>query len=169
MKHYTNSDYALNKHSLGIVYKFADGIVEITLEDYLASNPAKTEADFEKLKVFSDNDYYSGDRATYRQTWKDILYPEVDEVLKETDISAEETFFDGLDLLREDCERQIKMDFAHQILNQLTEVQRRRYIMHKIQGLTTRQIAEIEGSKQQSIMESLQAAEKKIKKVLSKG
>ena len=43
MKNYKDSDYALNKYSQGIVYKFADGIVEITLEDYLRDNPDKTE------------------------------------------------------------------------------------------------------------------------------
>jgi len=31
MKHYKNSDYALNKFSEGIVYRFADDIVEVTL------------------------------------------------------------------------------------------------------------------------------------------
>jgi hypothetical protein len=39
MKNYKDSDYALNKFSEGIVYRFADRIVEITLEDYLAENP----------------------------------------------------------------------------------------------------------------------------------
>jgi len=54
MKHYTNSDYALNKYSEGIVYRFADSIVEITLADYLAENPSKTEGDFRELKELSD-------------------------------------------------------------------------------------------------------------------
>lgn len=43
MKNYKDSDYALNRYSQGIVYKFSDGIVEITLEDYLRDNPDKTE------------------------------------------------------------------------------------------------------------------------------
>lgn len=46
MKNYRKSDYALNKYRKGIVYKFADGIVEVTLEDYLRENPDKTETDF---------------------------------------------------------------------------------------------------------------------------
>ena len=45
MKNYRSNDYALNKYSKGIVYKFVDGIVEITLEEYLHSNPDKTEAE----------------------------------------------------------------------------------------------------------------------------
>lgn len=57
MKNYHKSDYALNKYRKGIVYKFADGIVEVTLEDYLRENPDKTEADFQALKRLSDEWY----------------------------------------------------------------------------------------------------------------
>ena len=46
MKNYKDSDYALNKYSEGIVYKFADRIVEITLSAYLTENPDKTAEDF---------------------------------------------------------------------------------------------------------------------------
>ena len=46
MKNYKDSDYALNKFSEGIVYRFADRIVEIAQEDYLAENPGKTAQDF---------------------------------------------------------------------------------------------------------------------------
>ena len=35
VKNYRDSDYELNKYREFIVYKFADGIVEITLEDFL--------------------------------------------------------------------------------------------------------------------------------------
>lgn len=57
MKNYHKSDYALNKYRKGIVYKFADGIVEVKLEDYLRENPDKTEADFQALKRLSDEWY----------------------------------------------------------------------------------------------------------------
>jgi len=50
LRNYKDSDYALNRYSQGIVYKFSDGIVEITLEDYLRDNPDKTEEDFAELK-----------------------------------------------------------------------------------------------------------------------
>jgi len=58
MKNYKNSDYALNKFSEGIVYKFADLIVEVTLEDYLVENPGKTAEDFIELKSLSDEIYH---------------------------------------------------------------------------------------------------------------
>jgi hypothetical protein len=58
MKNYKDSDYALNKFSEGIVYRFADRIVEITLKDYLAENPEKTVEDFLELKALSDEIYH---------------------------------------------------------------------------------------------------------------
>ena len=46
MKNYRESDYALNKFSKGIVYKFADETVELTMEDFLRETPGATEEDF---------------------------------------------------------------------------------------------------------------------------
>ena len=167
MNNYRNNNYALNRHSKGIVYKFADETIEIDLETYLTANTDKTAADFEALKALSDSDYYDEDRATYRQTYKDILCPEVDEFTQEQEVSAEETFLKGLDLLQADANHQSKIAFALQILEQLTEVQKRRYIMHRIKGLTTRQIAEIEAVNQSKIVKSVALADKKIHKILS--
>ena len=47
-------------------------------------------------------------------------------------------------------------------LSKLTEIQRKRYLLYTIQGLSTWQIADLEGTNQKSVYESLQAAEKKI-------
>ena len=168
MNSYRNSNYALNKHSNGIVYRFANETIEINLETYLAANPTKTAGDFEALKALSDRDYYVEDRATYRQTYKDILCPEVDKIVQEQEISAEEDFLSGITLLQIEQEYQSKITFALQVLDQLTDVQKRRYIMHRIKGMTTRQIAEVENCKHPSVVESLAAAEKKIKKILDK-
>ncbi len=54
MRNYKDSDYALNRYSQGIVYKFADGIVEITLEDYLRDNLDKTEGNYSEPPLFKD-------------------------------------------------------------------------------------------------------------------
>ena len=55
MKNYQKSDYALNKmNKEAIMYRFADGIVRVTLKDYIAENPGKTEQDFVELKKLSD-------------------------------------------------------------------------------------------------------------------
>ena len=60
MKNYKDSDYAVNKFSEGIVYRFADKTVELTLSDFLEAYPGMTEQDFKRLfkrlKEWSDND-----------------------------------------------------------------------------------------------------------------
>jgi len=59
VKKYTDSDYAVNKKAKGIVYRFADMTVDITLDDYLSENPGKCEFDFAKpINILSDRDYY---------------------------------------------------------------------------------------------------------------
>lgn len=52
MWNYRKNDYAANKYSPNIVYRFNDEIIEISLEDYLEENPDRTEQDF--CKLFSD-------------------------------------------------------------------------------------------------------------------
>ena len=63
MSKYQDSDYAVNKFSKGIVYRFSNETIEITLEAYLRDNPGKTKADFTALKALSDEIYYEQDRA----------------------------------------------------------------------------------------------------------
>ena len=169
MSNYQNSDYALNKYSDGIVYRFADGIVEITFADYLAENPDKTEADFLALKKFSDSNYYEDDRANYRQTWKDMPFADTDETLFNAEISAEGSYFGDIEAYEEDGRYQEKVESMLNALDKLTEVQRRRYLQYYIQGLSAREIAKQEGTNHKSVLESLNGAEKKIKKVLAKG
>ena len=58
MREYRKSDYAINKYSPNIVYRFYDDeIIEVSLEDYLKENPDKTEQDFAELKALSDEIY----------------------------------------------------------------------------------------------------------------
>lgn len=78
------------------------------------------------------------------------------------------------DLIVERIDRQTHREYletlqplAKKALDKLTVVQRRRYLLHVCEGLTTRRIAEIEGVKHPSIVESLQAADKKIKKIIA--
>jgi len=47
----------------------------------------------------------------------------------------------------------------------LTEVQQRRFVLHYFKGLSTRQIAMLEGVRQQTVWESLMWAGKKLKKL----
>ncbi len=75
MKNYKDSDYALNKFSEGIVYRFADRIVEITLEDYLAESPGKTAEDFLELKALSDEIYHQQVTHENRTSRLDVDHP----------------------------------------------------------------------------------------------
>ena len=166
MKNYKDSDYAANKHASGIVYRFADETVEITLEDYLRENPSKTAADFTELKALSDSDYLERDRSEYRQTWKNTAIDGMEEILESPEPTPED---EVIAMSEQKLELAQKKEMAMQALGKLTDVQRRRYLMYHVDGLTSRQIAERESVKHQSVLECLMGAEKKIKKFLSNG
>ena len=145
MKNYTDSDYALNKYSKGIVYRFADGIVEITLADYLAENPDKTEDDFRELKELSDGIYLEQAQSGNARTKKDSHYDEADETLLCKSPSPEDILISEIDAYEESKRRQKRLAIMNRALDKLTELQRRRYCLHHVDGKTTREIAEIEG------------------------
>ena len=165
MKNYTDNDYALNKvNKKAIVYRFADEIVEVTVEDYLRENPDKTAADFAELKALSDEDYKDRDREDYRLTYKNVSFHGLDDTDACCVPSPEEILFDEPErkTRKERMRRQ-----AYEAIATLTEVQRRRYIQHHVEGLSSWKIAELEGRGHKAILYSLWAAEKKIKKYLA--
>ena len=159
MKNYQDSDYALNKHSKGIVYDFADGAVEITLEAYLLENPGKTELDFMELKALSDSMYLEQDRSDYNVTHKNISIHGLEETNACAVVSSEEIVIDHSYKTKR---RNRRRNIGYQALKKLTGVQRRRYLMYHVSGLTMRKIAEIEGTVHNAIQKSLILADKKI-------
>jgi len=166
MKNYQTSDYAVNKFAAGIVYRFADQTVEITLADYLRENPGKTETDFAELKALSDEMYLHQVRADNAQTKKNVSIHN----LEDTDLCRAASPENGLIAAEEQAETQkLRRAVAEKALSTLTEVQRRRYILHTVNGLTTREIADKEGVSHVAVVYSLEQAEKKIKKVLAHG
>jgi len=159
MKNYTDSDYAINKFSKGIVYRFTNEIVEITLERYLAENSQKTENDFSILKELSDEIYLEQVRDENKQTKKNTslsLLEETDECSTE---SLEDEYFGALEKEEKYLE-DIKKTST--VLACLTDIQRKRYLLHIKIGLTTRQISEIEQVNFQAVAKSISAAKKKI-------
>lgn len=160
LKNYKENDYALNRYSQGIVYKFTDGIVEVTLEDYLRDNPNKTEEDFKKLKALSDAIYYEQDRQDQRTGRRNVSMSG----MEETDLAATPAI-DG-ELIRKMEERKA-LDAAKRLLHsgKLTQVQKRRFLLYFFQGLSTRQIARLEGVHQRAVWDSLMWAEKKLKRL----
>ncbi len=158
MKNYKDSDYALNKFSEGIVYRFADRIVEITLEDYLAENPGKTSEDFLELKALSDEIYHQQIIHENRTSRLDVSM----NGLEETEALATDSLNTAL-IHKIDGEN--AMEAAKWLLasGTLTEVQQRRFVLHFFQGLSIRQIAVKESVHQRAVWDSLQWASKKLK------
>ena len=158
MKNYRDSDYAVNKYSDGIVYRSADRIVEITLEDYLRENPGSTPDDFAELKSLSDEIYLEQVTSECRQTCKNVsldnLAPNCASVFS---------------VPEDDGEQQRRWDVATAALDRLTDIQRRRYILHHANGLTTREIAKRENVSHVAVVYSLQWSEKKIRKIFDQG
>ena len=163
MQNYFKSDYAINKNSPNIVYRFHNEIIEITPEDYLKENPGNTEKDFAELKALSDQIYYEQDRAESAQTRKDISIH-----------SLEETKYCATRALEEEWEERVvdmhNRKYAWKALEQLftegalTEVQKRRFRLHIFQGLSTRQIGHLEGTSHQAVAKSINLAITKLKK-----
>lgn len=125
LKNYKNSDYAINKFSEGIVYKFADGIVEISLDDYLRDNEDKTEKDFAELKALSDEIYYRQDRADSAQIRRNISINDIEDTSCFATRPLEEE-------LIEINNGKYALQAMQELLigSTLTEVQRRRFILH---------------------------------------
>jgi hypothetical protein len=164
MKNYRDSDYAINKYSKSIVYRFSDRVVVVTLEDYLAENPNKTAKDFDELKTLSDEIYLEQVRTENTQTKKNVsIYG-----LEETEQCATRS-------LDEEYMEVQNNNYVMQVVNQLlsdgvlTVIQRRRFILLYFKGLTTRQIAQLEGTTQNAVWKSIHASEIKLKKLFDDG
>lgn len=130
MKNYKDSDYALNKYSRGIVYQFADGTREVTLEDFLKENPHKTAEDFEIIKALSDEIYYQQDRQEHRTNRRNVSLTGMEET-ELLSVPSVETEW----IQQEEQEKVWKA--AEQLLKSgsLTEIQQRRFRQYYFQGL----------------------------------
>ena len=162
MRNYKDSDYALNKYSEGIVYKFVNQIVEITREDYLRENPDKTEEDFLELKAISDEIYHEQAKEENRTKRFDISLS----MLEETDFVSAPAI--DIELMEQEERRKEEkvLKAAKKILSgkTLTAVQKRRFLLYFFQGCSMREIAKQEGVCQRAIWDSLRMSVKKLKK-----
>lgn len=163
LRDYRKSDYAINKYSPNIVYRFHDEIIEVALEDYLKENPDKTEQDFAELKALSDEIYYEQDRAESAQTRKDVSI----HGLEEMDCCSTRPLEEELEELAAEVQNRRYARIALERLfaaGVLTEVQKRRFRLHVFRGLSTRQIGRLEGTSHQAVAKSLNLAIEKLKK-----
>ena len=163
MKNYHKSDYALNKYRKGIVYKFADGIVEVPLEDYLRENPDKTEADFQALKRLSDEWYLKQVRLETAQGNKRVSLNGLEETEACATCSLDDEYI-------ENEEKKRVMIAVDKLFREghMTEKQKRRFIQRYIHGLTLRQIAVKEAVYVNSVADSLKRATDKLKRYFEK-
>jgi RNA polymerase sigma factor (sigma-70 family) len=168
LNRYAKSDYALNRKSDGIVYSFADGRKEVTLADFLAENPNAATGDFTALKALSDTDYLERERRCYNTTRKDVNLDWAEQAGKCSAASPEDAALAVIDAQDEAERKSRRIQLARQGLDKLTDIQRRRYLLHFYDGLTGSEIAEIEGTTKQAVSLSLQQAEKNLKKFLRK-
>ena len=72
------------------------------------------------------------------------------------------------ELLEDHVFRKMMYGELHKAIAQLPEIQRRRVLLYYFGGYTYEQIAQMEGCKHPAIMKSVAAAERSIKKQLSK-
>lgn len=162
MRKYWTSDYAVNKDREGIVYQFADGKeLEISLTEYLRDNPGKTEQDFLELKALSDGIYYE-------QALEDTRYGKQKQSLGQLE-DSEQFATPPIDtLLIHNSEKGQALKAARLLLGSgdLTEVQRRRFLLHFFEGLSYRQLAVRENVHFTSVQESIETAVRKLQKYL---
>lgn len=161
MINYNVSDYAINKKSDGIVYKFANRtFTKISLESYLSENPDKTEQDFLEIKAISDEIYHDQLCAELRQKRGNISLNSLK--WKSNSLStrsAEEQYFQAES-------KKFGEKIICETLDILTNSQRKRYIQHYAFRLSTYKIAEREGVSQRAVMFSIELANRKIFKFM---
>lgn len=154
------SSYALNKKDRdAIVYIDANHqIVRLTRNDF------ESEADFLKWKEWSDESYYTEEKADHIYSNHTVSQNLLIE-------QAAETLSPEVEAIRRDRRRKQKQYAAETVLKirgVVTEKQFRRLWLYHVSGLTEQKIADLESVGQSRISKSLLAAEKRIKKIFKK-
>ena len=167
MKNYWDSDYAANEGIDGIVYQFTEDdnnikrvvTVTVTQDDYLTANPDKTQEDFRRLKIYSFAVYKAQYHAKNSQTWKNVSISNLHHLVA-GGRSLDEAYIDGLD-------KKAAIAACRQLLESgvLTEKQAKRFALHIFGGFSLRQIAKSEGVHFTSVHDSVEAANRKLKKI----
>ena len=155
-----NTDHARNKRDAdAIVYQDAGGnTIRLTREDFAS------EEEFLLWKAWSDADYHRTEKndhlhANHTVSFEDLLdrlstLPSMDSKLGDTYDRQEQ--------------KRLHTEAMELLKSCLSEIQFRRLWMHHVEGRTVREIAQKEGVGYQRVHKSIQAAEKKIFKILKK-
>ena len=163
MKNYKNSSYAANKYSKDIVYNSeVSGTTSITLKDFLKSDPTLTEADFERWKNWSDNDYKEESNITNLHTRKDISLTSLGEVVADFGIPLE-VAYEEAEIERTNhiaIRKALKMLYDD---SGFTEKMKKRFEMYIFQGMNCEKIGEALGVDAKPVRCSVKSALKKFK------
>jgi len=147
---YRNSDYALNKFSEGIVYRFSGEIRIVSMEDYLKENPDKTAEDFQKLKELSDEIYHEELLKTNVERKQTVSYTNLENVLSDSGPSMEAQYIKTEEM------RCVKIAVIKLFSEgSMTSKQKERFIKHFFKQKSLRQIAQEEGVHFSSVHECI--------------
>ena len=155
-----SSDYALNKKDPeAIVCKSATGVhIRLTRNDF------SSEAEFEKWKQWSDEDYHAAEKAEHRHDNRTLSLEGLAE-LPFAVLSAETEIMDQYD--RQERARLCRL-LAEGLEACLTVSQRRRLWLYCVEGLTVKEIAAQEKVKHQNVSKRILAAKKILRKFLER-
>ena len=162
------TDYDRNKKSECIVYKFAEG-----KETYVSKKDFSSRKEFEKIKSLSDKIYQeqNKDDEQYRKKTVsleivfNIIAPSYQQEFGEDNFIPHTKKMKVRGTINTD---EAKKHLAYKALSSLTKTQKRRYVMQKKHGLSIYAIAVEEKTTPQAVAKSIQQAEKKIAKFMSK-
>lgn len=186
MSYNKNTDYAINKLNPNkIIYSSVTDEThyfelkdKIVTEYYINSKyPEESYTricdeisvdEFEKLKEFSDESYHIEEKETKNSYHVKNHISKCPSLIKTKEFSIED-YFDNFELSENlALERENNLKIALEILESMTEIQRKRFLMHVIEKKSTRKIAEIENVANMVIWRSINASKKKIKKYFEK-
>ena len=118
-------------------------------------------SDFDTMKEFLTEETRQEFNADWNVTKLNV---DIDK-LENTDLlSVQSVEDDYIELLDAEVEDYRTLENAMKVLDScLTKIQKKRYILSRAKGLSTREIAEKEGVSQRTVQDSLELAERKIK------
>ena len=131
------------------------------ISERIVSDSEKKLTDFDTMKEFLTE----ATRRDFNADWSATKLNVDFVILEKTDLlsvqSVEDDYIERQDTAVEDCRT---LDNAMNVLDScLTTIQKKRYLLSRAKGLSTREIAEKEGVSQRTVQDSLELAERKIK------
>lgn len=153
--YYYQSEFRMNEGSDDFVYysKPMGVYIHITKEQFLADNPGLSEDDFQLLKSWSDADLQALYQHDRREGEKLTFADDYGIGMKGT-YNAPQWVIDI----------ELRTDLESVLKRILTKTQYRRIVLYGIVGLTTQEIAKLEGCSQQAISSSIVKIRERLKK-----